>query len=120
MHKYIKEIYLKIKELVYDPFIIRDNASYHCRKQSKEWIKKQITGNFRLTSQFSWLKPYRELLRNNKWELQKENISKRSILINKIKEFYENFLYKQIENIVESFVTKLQKCIELEGDRTGY
>ena len=31
----------KIKELVQDPFIIiRDNASYYCRQQTKEWIKK--------------------------------------------------------------------------------
>ena len=28
--------------------------------------------------------------------------------------------YKYIENIVESFVTWLQKCIDLEGDRIGY
>ena len=55
-----------------------------------------------------------------KRELQKENISKRSILINRIKEIYENIPYKYIENIVESFVTRLQRCIDLEGDRTGY
>ena len=55
-----------------------------------------------------------------KGELQKENISKRSILINRIKEIYENTPYKYIENIVESFVTRLQRCIDLEGDRTGY
>ena len=55
-----------------------------------------------------------------KGELQKENISKRSILINRIKEIYENIQYKYIENIVESFVTRLQRCIDLEGDRTGY
>ena len=30
----------KIKEFVQDPFIIlRDNVSYHCRQQTKEWIK---------------------------------------------------------------------------------
>ena len=28
--------------------------------------------------------------------------------------------YKHIENIAKSFVIKLQRCIELEGDRTGY
>ena len=53
-------------------------------------------------------------------ELQKENISKRSILINRINEIYENIPYKYIENIVESFVTRLQRCNDLEGDRTGY
>ena len=73
-----------------------------------------------MASKFAWLKPYRERLGNNKGELQKENISKRSILINRIKEIYENIPYKHIENIVESFVTRLHKCIELEGDRTGY
>ena len=73
-----------------------------------------------MASQFAWLKPYREFLRNNNWELQKDNISKRSILINRIKEIYENISYKYIENIVESFVTRLQRCIELEGNRTGY
>ena len=82
--------------------------------------KKQSKGNFRLASQFAWLKPYRERLENNKGKLQKENISKRSILINRIKEIYENILCKYIENIVESFVTRLQRCIDLEGDRTGY
>ena len=55
-----------------------------------------------------------------KGELQKENINKRSILINRIKEIYENILCKYIENIAESFVTRLQRCIDLEGDRTGY
>ena len=35
-----------------------------------------------------------------KGELQKENISKRSILINRIKEIYEKIPYKHIENIV--------------------
>ena len=49
-----------------------------------------------------------------------ENISKRSILINRIKEIYENIPYKYIENIVESFVARLQRCIELKGDRAGY
>ena len=59
---------LMIKELVQDPFIIiRDNASYHCSQQTKEWIKKkQSKGNFRLASQFTWLKPYRERMGNNK------------------------------------------------------
>ena len=55
-----------------------------------------------------------------KGKLQKENISKRCILINRIKEIYENISYKYIENIVESFVIRLQRCIDLEGDRTGY
>ena len=32
----------------------------------------------------------------------------------------ENIQYKYIENIVESFVTRLQRFIELEGNRTGY
>ena len=65
-----------------------------------------------MASLFTWLKPYRERLENNKGELQKENISKRNILINKIKEIYENIPYKYIENIVESFVTRLQRCID--------
>ena len=73
-----------------------------------------------MASQFTWLKPYRERLGNNKGGVTKENISKRSILINRIKEIYENIPYKYIENIVESFVTRLQRYIELEGDRTGY
>ena len=81
---------------------------------------KKSKGNFRLASQFAWLKLYRERLENNKGELQKENISKRSILINRIKDIYENIAYKHIENIVKSFVTRLQRCIELEGDRTSY
>ena len=55
-----------------------------------------------------------------KGELPKKNISKRSTLFNRIKEIYENIPYKYIENIVESFVTRLKRCIELEGDRTGY
>ena len=73
-----------------------------------------------MASQFAWLKPFRERLGNNKGEIQKENISKRNILINRIKEVYENIPYKYIENIIWSFVTRLQMCIELEGDRTGY
>ena len=37
----LKRYIPKIKELVQDPFIIiRDNASYHCSQQTKEWIKK--------------------------------------------------------------------------------
>ena len=37
----LKRYILKIKELVQDPFIIiRDNTSYHCSQQTKEWIKK--------------------------------------------------------------------------------
>ena len=37
----IQKIYIpNIKELVQDLFIIiRDNASYHCSQQTKEWIK---------------------------------------------------------------------------------
>ena len=63
----LKRYIPKIKELVQDPFIIiRDNASYHCSQQTKEWIKKQSKGNFRLASQFTWLKPYRERMGNNK------------------------------------------------------
>ena len=73
-----------------------------------------------LASQFAWLKPYRERLGNSKGGATKKIISKRSILINRIKEIYENNPYKHIENIVESFLTSLQRCIELEGDRTGY
>ena len=82
--------------------------------------KKQSKWNFRLASQFAWLKPYRECLGIINGELQKENISKRSILINRIKEIYKNILYKYIEDIVESLITRLQKCIDLEGERTGY
>ena len=38
----LKRYIPKIKDLVQDPFIIiRDNASYHCSQQTKEWIKKQ-------------------------------------------------------------------------------
>ena len=108
----LKRYIPKIRELVQDPFIIiRDNASYHCSQQTKQWIKNKSKWNFRLASQFAWLKPYRERLGIIKGELQKENISKRSILINRIKETYENIPYKYIENIVESFVTRLQKCI---------
>ena len=66
------------------------------------------------------LNPIENVLGIIKWELQKENINKRSILINKIKEIYEKIPYQYIENIVESFVTRLQRCIDLEGDRTGY
>ena len=88
--------------------------------KQKNGLKKQSKGNFRLASQFTWLKPYKECLGNNKGELQKENISKRSILINRIKEIYESIPHKHIENIIESFVTRLQRCIKLEGDRTGY
>ena len=73
-----------------------------------------------MASQFVWLKPYRERLGNNKGELQKKNINKRSILINRIKEIYENISYKYIENIAESFVIRLQMCIDLEGDRMCY
>ena len=103
-----------------DPFIIkRDNTSYHYSQQTKELIKKN-----KLKEILDWspnshdLNP--ERLGNNKGELQKENISKRSILINRIKEIYENIPYKYIENIVKSFVTRLQRCIKLEGNRTGY
>ena len=32
---------------------------------------------------------------------------------------YENIAYKHIDNIVESFVTRLQRCIDLEGNRAG-
>ena len=49
-----------------------------------------------------------------------ENISKRSILINRIKEIFEKSAYKHIKNIVESFVAILQRCIESEGDRASY
>ena len=117
----LKKYILKIKELVQDPLIIiRNNASYHCSQQTKEWIKKQSKGNFRLAFQFAWLKSYRERLGNNKGGATKGKFSKRSILINRIKEIYENIPYKYIEKIVESFVTRLQRCIDLEGDRTGY
>ena len=40
--------------------------------------------------------------------------------MNRIKEINKEILYKHIKNIVESFVIRVQKCIELEGDRTGY
>ena len=60
-------------------------------KRKNRFKKKQSKGNFSLASQFVWLKPYRERLGNNKGELQKENISKRSILINIIKRFMKTF-----------------------------
>ena len=45
----LKRYILKNKELVQDPFIIiKDNSSYHSNQQTKEWIKKQSKGNFRL------------------------------------------------------------------------
>ena len=73
-----------------------------------------------MTYQFFWLKKYRERLGNNKEGITKgKYISKRCILINRIKEIYENIPYKHIENIVELFVTRLQRCIVLEGDRTS-
>ena len=85
----LKRYIPKIKELVQDPFIIiRDNASYHCSQQTKEWIKKN-----KVKEILDWppnslnLNP-RKRLGNNKKELQKENICKRSILINRIKEIY--------------------------------
>ena len=118
----LKRYIPKIKELVQDPFIIiKDNASYHCSQQTKEWIKKN-----KVKEILDWppnspdLNPIENVWGIIKRELQKENISKRSILINRIKEIYENIPYKYIENIVESFVTRLQRCIDLEGDRTGY
>ena len=118
----LKRYIPKIKELVQDPFIIiRDNASYHCSQQTKEWIKKN-----KVKEILDWppnspdLNPIENVWGIIKRELQKENISKRSILINRIKEIYENIPYKYIQNIVESFVTRLQRCIDLEGDRTGY
>ena len=80
-------------------------------KQKNE-LKKQSKANFRSAIQFARLKLYRKHLGIIKGKLQKKNISKRSILINKIKEIFED--------IVELFVTRLQRCIELEGDRTGY
>ena len=87
-------------------------------------VNKQKNGlkkaNLRLASQFAWLKPKRERLGIIKGELQKENISKRSILINRIKEIYDDIQCKFIKNIVESFVTRLKRCIDLKGDRTGY
>ena len=53
----------KIKEFVQNPFIIiRDNASFKCYQQTKEWIKKLNKGDFRLAFQFAWYKPYRERL----------------------------------------------------------
>ena len=74
-----------------------------------------------MVSQIAKLKPYRERLRIIiKGEIQNKNISKRSILIYKINEIYENIPYKHIEIIVESFITRLQKCIELEDDKAGY
>ena len=42
---------------------------------------------------------------------------KKSILIHRIKEI---IAYEHIESIFESFVTRLQRCIKLEGDRTYY
>ena len=39
----LKRYIPKIKELVQDPFIIiRDNASYLCSQQTKEWIKNKV------------------------------------------------------------------------------
>ena len=64
--------------------------------KQKNGLKKQSKGNFRLASQFAWLKSYRERLGNNKGELQKENMSKRSIFINRIKKLFENIPYKYI------------------------
>ena len=99
----------------------RDNASYHCSQQAKEWIKKN-----KVKEILDWppnspdLNPIENVWGIIKRELQKENISKRSILINRIKEIYINIPYKYIENIVESFVTTLQRCIDFEGDRTNY
>ena len=87
----------------------------------KNWLKSKVKEIIDWPPNSPDLNP-----KENVWEiiikgiLQKEHISKRSILIIRIKEIYFNFLYKHIENIVESFVTWLQKCIELEGDRTGY
>ena len=61
--------------------------------KQKNRFKKQNKGDFRLASEFSWLKPYRERLgNNNQGELQKENISKRSILINRIKEIWKHYI----------------------------
>ena len=117
----LKRYIPKIKELVQDHFIIiRDNASYHCSQQTKEWIKNKVKEILDWPPNSPDLNPIENVWGIIKRELQKENISKRSILINRIKEIYENIPYKYIENIVESFVTRLQRCIDLEGDRTGY
>ena len=96
----------KIKELVQDPFIIiRDNASYHCSQQTKEWIQNKN----KVKEILDWppnsldLNP-RKRLGNNKKELQKENISKRSILINKIKEIY---FFKFHKNTLRTFLSHL-------------
>ena len=52
----LKRYIPKFKELAQDLFIIiRDNSSYHCSRQTKEWIKKQSKWNFSLASHFAWL-----------------------------------------------------------------
>ena len=72
-----------------------------------------------MASQLAWLKLFEKVWGLIK-EALKENISKKNILINKVKEIYEKNEYKYIENILESFVTRLQRCIKLEGYKTCY
>ena len=88
-------------------------------------VNKQKNGFKKVKEVFDWppnsddLNHIENVLGIIKGELQKENISKRSILINRINKIFENIPYKHIENIFESFVIRLQRCIKLEGDRTG-
>ena len=77
----LKRYIPKIKELVQDPFIIKDNASYHCSQQTKEWIKKQSKGNFRLASQFARLKPYRERLGIIKGSYKRKILVRKAFLL---------------------------------------
>ena len=83
-------------------------------------IKKQSKGVFKLVFQSTWLKPYWKHLGIIKGRYERKKVSKRSISTNKIKEIKKAFQTIHIENIVELFVTRLQRCIDLKGDRTGF
>ena len=47
-------------------------------------------------------------------------ISKISEVISKVKEIWEEFYQEQIENCIESTPSRLQECINNEGDWINY
>ena len=111
----------KLKQLYPRGFIFQqDGARCHTSGSSMSWFATRGWQTSEWPANSPDLNPT-----ENAWGLMKNEVEKRKPknlqeLEAIIREVWENLDLEYIKSLIESMPDRIQKCIDLEGDRTGY